>query len=98
MITSGTNYGRCQQPLDTTACKAIKANGVSIAVLYTTYQPLDSNDWYNQYIKPFRSEIATNMQACASEGLYFEVSPSQGIEEAMNALFLKIINMPRLTM
>jgi Flp pilus assembly protein TadG len=92
------NNGRCQQPLDTTACQAIKANGVSIAVLYTTYQPLDSNGWYNEYIKPFRPEIGANMKACASDGLYFEVSPSQGIEEAMTALFLKIINMPRLTM
>lgn len=98
MITSGSNYGRCQQPLDTTACEAIKANGVSIAVLYTTYQPLDGNSWYNKYIKPFRSEIPTAMETCASDGLYFEVSPSDGIEEAMNALFLKVINMPRLTM
>jgi hypothetical protein len=98
MITSGSNYGRCQQPLDTTACEAIKENGVSIAVLYTTYQPLDSNSWYNKYIKPFRSEIPSAMESCATDGLYFEVSPSQGIEEAMNALFFKIINMPRLTM
>ena len=38
------------------------------------------------------------MKECASDGLFFEVSPSQGIDEAMNALFMKIINMPRLTM
>ncbi len=36
------------------------------------------------------------MSDCASPGLYFEVSPSEGIEDAMSALFLKIINTPRL--
>ena len=69
-----------------------------IAVLYTTYLSIENNGWYRTWIKPFRSEIATSMKECATEGLFFEVSPSQGIDEAMNALFLKVINMPRLTM
>jgi Flp pilus assembly protein TadG len=97
-IKATTNGTRCQAPLDPTVCQAIKDNGVSIAVLYTTYQPIDNNGWYNQWIKPFRSEIPTAMQTCATPGLFFEVSPSQGIDEAMNALFMKVINMPRLTM
>lgn len=88
---------RCQQPIDTSVCTKIKANGVRIAVLYTTYLEINNNSWYNTWIKPFRSEIATNMRACASDGLYFEVSPSSGIADAMNALFLKVVNMPRLT-
>jgi hypothetical protein len=37
------------------------------------------------------SEIATNMQTCASPGFYFEVSPSQGISDAMNTLFRKAV-------
>ena len=32
-----------------------------------------------------------NMESCASPGLYFEVSPTQGISEAMNALFQKAV-------
>jgi hypothetical protein len=31
------------------------------------------------------------MQSCASSGLYFEVSPTQGISDAMNALFKKAV-------
>ena len=31
------------------------------------------------------------MQSCASPGLYFEVSMTQGISEAMNALFRKAV-------
>jgi len=88
---------RCQAPLDFKVCDQIKKNGVQIAVLYTTYLSIENNSWYRSWIKPFRSEIGTQMKACASEGLFFEVSPSQGIDEAMSALFFKVVNMPRLT-
>ena len=60
-------------------------------MLYTTYLPLPTNAWYNTWIAPFSAEIGPKMQACASPGLYFEVSPTQGISEAMNALFQKVV-------
>ena len=50
-----------------------------------------------RWIKPFEDQIASNMQSCASSGLYFEVGPNQGISEAMNALFQKAVAMARLT-
>jgi hypothetical protein len=31
------------------------------------------------------------MESCASPGFYFEVSPTQGISAAMNALFKKAV-------
>jgi hypothetical protein len=96
--TNKTDEGRCQQPLDYDDCEKIKQNGARIAVLYTTYQPIPNNDWYKNWIKPFTGEINPAMKACASDGLFFEVSPSDGIEEAMNALFLKVVNYPKLTM
>jgi hypothetical protein len=37
------------------------------------------------------------MQACASEGYYFEVSPTDGISQAMTALFQKVVQAARLT-
>jgi hypothetical protein len=88
---------RCQEPIDTAYCQTLKSRGIKIAVLYTTYLPLPNNSWYNSWIKPFQSEIGTRMQACASPGFYFEVSPTQGIEAAMKALFNKVIRTPRLT-
>lgn len=95
--TKKTTGGRCQEPIDTSFCKPLKDRGVKIAVLYTTYLPLPSNPWYNDSIKPFQSEIPSRMAACASPGLYFEVSPTEGIADAMKALFLKVIRAPRLT-
>jgi Flp pilus assembly protein TadG len=92
-------YGgyRCQEPLNVAKCTAIKNRGIKIAVLYTTYLPLPTNDWYMSYIAPFSPQIAANMQSCASPGLYFEVSPSGGISDAMNALFKKAVQGARLT-
>ncbi|MBB3656983.1 Flp pilus assembly protein TadG [Rhizobium sp. BK650] len=95
--TKKTTGGRCQEPIDTSFCKPLKDRGVKIAVLYTTYLPLPSNNWYNTWIKPFQNEIPSRMAACASPGLYFEVTPTEGIADAMKALFFKVIRAPRLT-
>jgi Flp pilus assembly protein TadG len=86
-----TSSGRCQMPLEPSLCTAIKDRGVRIAVLYTTYLPLPTNGWYNTWIAPFQNQIAKNMRSCASEGLFFEVSPSEGITEAMLALFQRAV-------
>lgn len=91
-----TNGTRCQEPIDYSICQPLKDAGIKVAVLYTTYLPLPKNSWYNSWIKPFQSQIATNMEACASPGFYFEVSPSEGIAEAMQALFQKIVSTPRI--
>ncbi|WP_106796145.1 VWA domain-containing protein [Rhizobium sp. H4] len=88
---------RCQEPIDTSFCKPLKDKGIRIAVLYTTYLPLPKNGWYNTWISPFQSQIPTKMQECASPGLYFEVTPTEGIADAMKALFLKAIRAPRIT-
>lgn len=95
---TGTRYTRCQSPLNPKYCDALKKRGIKIAVLYTTYLALPTNSWYMSWIDPFNkgpygpspnSEVAQNMEACATPGYYFEVSPTEGIAEAMNALFLK---------
>jgi Flp pilus assembly protein TadG len=95
-----TTGGRCQSPINPALCTTLKNRGVKIAVLYTTYLALPTNAWYNSWIAPFNlgpygpspnSEIAINMSSCASPGLFFEVSPTQGISQAMNALFQKAV-------
>lgn len=78
-------------PIDERLCKTIKDRGIKIAVLYTTYLPLPTNSFYNTYVKPFSNDIGPAMQACATPGLYFEVSPTQGISEAMTALFQRTL-------
>ncbi|HEX7799273.1 MAG TPA: TadE/TadG family type IV pilus assembly protein [Asticcacaulis sp.] len=109
MVSDGLNdgydcaYGSCRRitPLDISQCTAMKARGVRIAVLYTTYLLLDKgqNSFFDgnvrKYVTP-TDQIATNMQACASPGLYFAVGPDEGISEAMTALFNKVVQVVRI--
>jgi hypothetical protein len=85
------------EPLNTQYCDTLKARGIKIAVLYTTYLPLPENGFYKSWIAPFQAEIPNKMKSCASAGYYFEVSPTQGISDAMNTLFRRIVTMPRIT-
>jgi Flp pilus assembly protein TadG len=98
--TFGNISPRCQSPINPALCTALTDRGIKIAVLYTTYLQLPTNSWYMSWVDPFNkgprgpspnSEIAQNMQKCASPGLYFEVSPTQGISDAMNELFQKAV-------
>jgi Flp pilus assembly protein TadG len=98
--TWGNISPRCQSPINPALCTTIKNKGIKIAVLYTTYLALPTNSWYMSWIDPFNagpygpspnSQIALNMASCASPGLFFEVSPTQGISQAMNTLFQKAV-------
>jgi len=88
---------RCQQPFDTTWCTTVKNRGIRIAVLYTVYLPLTTNGWYNTWISPFQSQIATNMQSCASPGLYFSVTTDGDISAAMQQMFNQAVATAHLT-
>ncbi len=89
----GSGGSRVQAAINTkfANCAAVKNRGIRIAFLYLTYNPLPTNSWYNTYIAPFQSQIATDAQNCASPGLYFQVNTDGDISSAMNALFEKAV-------
>jgi hypothetical protein len=93
------SFYRCQQPVNISQCAAIKARGIRIAVLYTTYYPLTSNSWYNDTVAPFISQVSGNLQDCASSpSLFFEVSTDGDITAAMTQLFINAVaTAPHLT-
>ncbi|MCI4679722.1 pilus assembly protein TadG-related protein [Rhodoblastus acidophilus] len=87
------NFYRCQQPVNTVLCSTIKARGIRIAVLYTTYYPVTSNSWYNNTVAPFMSQVSSNLQSCASSPeLFAEVSTDGDITAALNQLFINAVN------
>ena len=92
---SGSN--RCQQPFNTTWCTTVKNRGIQIAVLYTAYLPLTTNTWYNTWVAPFQNQISSNMESCASPGMFFSVTTDGDITAAMQALFAQAISTARLT-
>jgi Flp pilus assembly protein TadG len=78
-------------------CTAIKSRGIRIAFLYTTYNPLPTNSWYNTYVAPFQADLVTAAQNCASPGLFFQVSTDGDISTALATLFQKAVETARLT-
>jgi Flp pilus assembly protein TadG len=85
--------GRTMVPIDPADCAALKAKGVQILTLYTTYIPLtppyvpQANAFYNANIAPFSNQIQPNMVACASSPSFaFEASDPSGIASALKAM------------
>ena len=92
-------------------CAAIKARGIRIAVLYTTYVPFPG--WFETNVQPSlptglppklpsttpvgNDPMALAAQQCASQGLYYEVNTDGDISAALQALFEKVITTARLT-
>jgi Flp pilus assembly protein TadG len=94
---------RCQQPLDPAICTTIKSRNIRIAVLYTQYDDSalnGTNGWYDSWVHPYNgstSGIETNLQSCASPGLYTMVQTNGDVTAALQTLFLKVASDPRLT-
>ena len=88
---------RCQQPFNPAMCATILNRGILIAVLYTEYLPLPTNSWYNTYVAPYQGSIASNMESCASPGLYFEITTDGDITAALQSLFQLAISTARLS-
>lgn len=86
-------------PITADQCDAIKARGVRIAVLYTTYTPesINYDDWSINNVVPLLPQVAPALQRCASDDLFFEVSTDGNISRALAALFQKTIQTSRLT-
>jgi hypothetical protein len=94
---------RVQSLMNPSYCTTIKNRGIRIAVLYTTYLPLpltnsDGTDsWYKTYISSFQPNIGTNLQSCASPGLYYAVTTDGDISAALTNLFQSALASAHLT-
>jgi hypothetical protein len=100
---------RIYSPMDWSGvnCTAVKKRGVRIAVLYTTYVPLNDDRWYRSQVAPLLPEglppglppstpvgadpMALAAQQCASPGLYDQVSTDGDISAAMQTLFRRAV-------
>ena len=88
---------RLIQAFNPALCSSMKAKGIKVAVIYTTYVALPTNYYYNKNVAPWQDEINPNIKACATPGYFFEVSPTQGISDAMDALFRKAVAEARIS-
>ena len=66
---------------------------------YVAVSPLNNNNLVNPNdpTDPANNGVGIALKNCASPGLYYQVTPSQGISQAMQALFAATINNVQLT-
>jgi Flp pilus assembly protein TadG len=72
--------------MDSTACTKLKNKGVTVAVLYTNYDPV-SGTQYTDMVQPFAGNIAAALQACASPNFFFQADSDTDINTAMQQMF-----------
>jgi hypothetical protein len=118
IVTDGLNDQtprRTYSPMDWSGvnCTAVKSRGVRIAVLYTTYAPMNDDPWYRSQVAPVlptglppglppstpvgADPMALAAQQCASPGLYDQVSTDGDISAAMQSLFRRAVQPVRLS-
>ena len=90
--------GRCQAPINPSLCTTIKNRGIRIAILYTDYYQVTANSWYVDWIEPFQPQIASQLQLCASPGLFYDAGlDSSNLGGALQALFNTVVQTAHLT-
>jgi Flp pilus assembly protein TadG len=94
-ITGGVYYSPTNPPSPAT-CQTIKNRGIRIGVLYLPYLSLGSEKWYADWVADFQPDIGSYLQACASPGLYSQVTDDSQIPEALQALFDEAVETARL--
>ncbi|WP_164852697.1 TadE/TadG family type IV pilus assembly protein [Novosphingobium umbonatum] len=87
-----------------TQCSAIKAKGVMIGVLYTTYDSatLTGDSWSTSVVAPRIPYVAPALKSCASttssgEVMFYEVGANGDISAALASLFAMTMQSARLT-
>ncbi len=88
------------EPINPALCQAFKDRNISVAVLYTKYLPIYGNDGYRALVKKWavpKDQIAANLQACATGGLFFQATSGPEIQSALQAMFQASVNSVRLT-
>lgn len=80
---NGISYSSVMQ---SSACTSLKNKGVTVAVLYTNYDPL-SDSRYTYMVQPFVNNIIPTLQACASPNFFFQADSASDINNAMQQMF-----------
>ena len=90
---------RAINPINPATCQALKQQGVTIFTLYTYYNPLTTNNYYNQHVLPYQpnqqpnqpnyqdDQINQAMVACASSpSLAFQATDASQIDAQLQQL------------
>ncbi len=102
---SSCTSGHCTSAFASSLCATLKTKS-TVGVIYTTYNPIynannSANGYeinYYQLVYPYSSNIAPNLQSCASSSTYYyEASDGPAITTGMQSLFASSLQTARLT-
>ena len=82
-------WGHCVQAFNPSLCTSLKNKGVTVGVIYTTYLKMPGDPRYMPLVAPIDTQIAPNLQSCASAGWYYEASDATDIQRAIDSLFAR---------
>lgn len=74
--------------IDPAACQALKAKGITVAILYTTHIGIKGYEWYWQKPQP---SVRPNLLACASDQFFFEASNAAQMQAEFKKMFKKAV-------
>jgi Flp pilus assembly protein TadG len=87
--------------LDTANCSLLKNRGITIAILYVPYVPIQNPTtiWTNEdgFANANIPNIPPTLKTCASPGFFFSANTPQDITNAMQAMFAQSLAAARLT-
>ncbi len=92
---AGNDAGKLTAPIDPANCAALKARGVTVAVLYTPYTAIPGDYWYGALVAANAppEAVRANLQACASRAsLFYEATDQAGITAGLATLFAEAAN------
>ena len=92
LVDQYSNGNRQIGPVNPADCAAMKAAGVVILTLYTPYLPLTNNGFYNTYVAPIQSQIAPQLQNCASSPAFaYQASNAADVDTRLQTMLAAVI-------
>jgi len=92
LVDEYSGGSRVISTVDLSACNALKAKGVKILVLYTTYLPLPTNGFYQTYVAPIQANIGPQLEACAtSPAFFFQANDAADIDTELQQMLATVI-------
>jgi Flp pilus assembly protein TadG len=87
--------------LDSSLCTPLKTRGITIAILYIPYQPIQNPTSFangeDYAVNAIIPDIPGALQSCASPGFYYTASSPQAITSALNAMFAQTLQAAHIT-
>jgi Flp pilus assembly protein TadG len=97
--------GSNPEALDSTLCTPLKNRGITIAILYIPYQPIQNPTTFagnedgkvNAIIPPSSNDVPNSLQSCASPNFFYTANTPADINAALVTMFEQAVSTAHIT-